>query len=135
MYVHAIIIHLLKWCTCLTLMFAVICTNSEAQFQDLQSRLKAKQDRIDAIVMGIKPVLDYIDPVPEAPQTSAFGYRPPRADAIMERCKDALTHFKEFTRGAAISAAGHALAVVRSLYSSVFCFLQSTRSPTTKDRS
>lgn len=37
----------------------------------------------------------------------------------MERCKGALTCFKKFTRGAASSAIGHALAVVRSLYPSV----------------
>lgn len=37
----------------------------------------------------------------------------------MERCKAVLTHFKEFTRGAASFAAGHTLVVVRSLYPSV----------------
>lgn len=37
----------------------------------------------------------------------------------MERCKEALTRFKEFTHGIACSTAGHALVVVRSLYPSV----------------
>ena len=100
-------------------MCAVICTNSQAQFRDLQARLKAKQDRIDAIVTGIKPVLDYIDPEPLEPQTHAFRFRPPHFDTIVDRCKGALARFKEFTRGAASSAASHALAVVRSLYPSV----------------
>lgn len=34
----------------------------------------------------------------------------------MDRCWVALARFKEYTRGVACSTAGHALAVVRSLY-------------------
>jgi hypothetical protein len=33
-------------------MFAVIHTNSKAQYRDFEARLSAKQDSIDAIVTG-----------------------------------------------------------------------------------
>lgn len=37
----------------------------------------------------------------------------------MDRCQRSLARFKVYTRGVACSAAGHALAVVRSLYPAV----------------
>jgi len=42
--------------------------------------------------------------------------RPPRPDIIIERCKMAWESFKSFNRDAVVSAATHALAVVRSHY-------------------
>ncbi|XP_066324369.1 uncharacterized protein [Miscanthus floridulus] len=68
-------------------------TNAQAQFQDLQARMKAMQDKIDAMVVGIKPMLDLIDPKPEY----LLGDSPPRPDAIVERCEGTWTRFKQFT--------------------------------------
>ena len=62
---------------------------------------------------GIKPMLDLIDPQLPEPD------KPPQLDVIVERCKSALENFEYYARGVACSAAGHALAVVRSVYSSV----------------
>ena len=75
--------------------FAVICTNSQAQYRDFKLRLESKQNRINVLIAGIKPVLDFIDPEPTTPDAYGFGDRPPQPDAIMERCKVALTRFKE----------------------------------------
>lgn len=53
------------------------------------------------------------------PEVYTFGDRPLWPDAIVDRCRNALSSFKQYTRGVACSTAGHALAVVRSLYPSV----------------
>ena len=42
--------------------------------------------------------------------------RPPHPDIIIERCKTAWESFKSFNRDAVVTAATHALAVVRSHY-------------------
>ena len=42
--------------------------------------------------------------------------RPPRPDIIIKRCKTAWESFKGFNRDTVVSAATHALAVVRSHY-------------------
>lgn len=52
--------------------------------------MKAKQDKTDAMVTGIKPMLDLIDPKP----AYLLGDRPPHPDTIMERCEGAWTCFK-----------------------------------------
>ena len=39
--------------------------------------MKAKQDKIDAIVAVIKPMLDHIDPKLPEPQVYYFSDRPP----------------------------------------------------------
>jgi len=57
-------------------------------------------------------VLDYIEPE-TAPQPNG---RPPCSDIIIERCKTAWESFKSFNHDVVVSAATHALAVVRSHY-------------------
>ena len=42
--------------------------------------------------------------------------RPPRLDIVIERCKTAWESFKSFNRNAVVTAATHALIVVRSHY-------------------
>ena len=76
-------------------------------------RLEASRNKVKAITDRIKVVLDLIDPQLPEPD------RPPQLDVIMERCKLALENFKYYACGIACSAVGHALAVVRSVYSSV----------------
>ena len=71
-----------------------------------------QRDRLDAIVAGIKPVLDCVDPE-AVPQPNG---RPTCPDVVVERCKTAWESFKGFNRDAVASAATHVLAVVRSHY-------------------
>ena len=71
------------------------------------------------MIAGIKPVLDCIDfELPEAMVLQPSD-RPPRPDAIIDRCKGAWKNFKEFTRSAANSIVVHTLAVIWSHYPSV----------------
>lgn len=83
--------------------FAGVRYNSQAQFREFGTQLAMKEAKIEAMVEGIKPVLDFIDP--ELP--ILVGAAP----SIVERCNVALSRFKEYARGAASSAAVHALAI------------------------
>ena len=67
------------------------------------------------MVVGVRPVLDYID-MEVAPQADD---RPPRPNTIIDRCKAVWENFKSFNRDATISIATHALAVVRSHYPTI----------------
>ena len=40
----------------------MIQTNSQVQFYDFELRLEASKDKVKAMIDGIKPVLDLIDP-------------------------------------------------------------------------
>ena len=63
----------------------------------------------------MKPVLDCVDVEP-APRPDGRQQGP---DTIVQRCKAAWENFKNFNRDAVLTAATHALAVVRSHYSSI----------------
>ena len=65
------------------------------------------------MIDGIKPVLDLLDPQQPVPNR-----RHPE-DIVVEKCKSALEHFKQYAHGIACSSTGHALAVIRSVYPSV----------------
>ena len=67
------------------------------------------------MVARVRPVLDCID-MEVAPQPDD---RPPRLDAIIDRCKAAWENFKSFNRDAAVSVKTHALAVVWSHYPTI----------------
>ena len=71
-----------------------------------------QRNNFDGVVVGIRPVLDCIEPE-TAPHPDG---RPPRSDIIIERCKTAWESFKSFNHNAVVTAATHALAVVRSHY-------------------
>ena len=71
---------------------------------------KVERGKFDAVVTGVRPVLDYID-MEVAPEPDD---RPPLLDAIVNQCKAAWENFKGFNRDAAISIMTNALAVVRS---------------------
>ena len=71
-----------------------------------------QRDRLDAIVAGIKPVLDCVD-LEAAPQPDG---RPTRPDIVVESCKTAWESFKGFNRDVVVSAATHTLSMVRSHY-------------------
>ena len=67
------------------------------------------------MVVGIKPVLDYID-MEVAPQPDS---RPLHLDTIIDRCKAVWENFKSFNCDATISVMTHALAVVWSHYPAI----------------
>jgi len=64
------------------------------------------------MVAGVKPVLDCID-MEVAPQPDD---RPPRLDAIIDRCKATWENFKWFNRYTTVSIRTHAQVVVWSHY-------------------
>ena len=84
----------------------------KAQFDVLEQDTRTQRNKFDAVVDGLTPVLDCIEPE-TAPQPDG---RPPRPDIIIERCKTAWESFKSFNHDAIVSAATHALAVARSHY-------------------
>ena len=67
------------------------------------------------MVAEVRPVLDCID-MQVAPRPDD---RPPRPDAIIDRCKAAWENFKGFNQDAAVSVVTHALAVVQSHYPAI----------------
>ena len=71
--------------------------------------------KLDAMVAEVRPVLDCID-MQVAPRPDD---RPPRPDAIIDRCKAAWENFKSFNRDTAVSVVVHALVVVRSHYPTI----------------
>ena len=84
----------------------------KAQFDVLVQEARTQRDKFNAIVVGVKPMLDCVD-LEVAPQPDG---RPPRSDTIIERCKAAWENFKSFNHDAIVTAITHALAVVRSHY-------------------
>ena len=84
----------------------------KAQFDVLEQDARTQRNKFEGVVVGIRPVLDYIEPE-TAPHPDG---RPPRPDIIIKRCKMVWESFKSFNHDAVVSAATHALAVVRSHY-------------------
>ena len=91
------------------------CRRTKAQFDVLEQEARTQRNKFNAVVAGVKPVLDCID-LEVAPQPDG---RPPCSDTIIQRCKVAWESFKSFNRNAVVTAITHALAVVRSHYQSV----------------
>jgi len=84
----------------------------KAQFDVLEQDARTQRVKFDAIVAGVKPVLDCIKPE-VAPQPDG---KPPSLNIVIERCKMAWDSFKGFNRDTVVTAATHALAMVRSHY-------------------
>ena len=85
---------------------------TKARFDMLELEAKIQRGKFDAVVAGVKPVLDYID-MEVAPQPDD---RLPCLDAIIDRCKAVWENFKGFNRDAVVSVVTHALSVVWSHY-------------------
>ena len=81
----------------------------------LEQEVRTQRNKFDAVVAGVKPVLDCVD-LEAAPQPNG---RPPRPDTIIERCKAAWENFKSFNHDAIVTAITHALAVVRYHYPTI----------------
>ena len=78
----------------------------------LELEAQTQRRKVDAMVVGVRPMLDCID-MEAAPQPVE---RPPRPNTIIDRCKTVWENFKSFNHDATISVVMHALAVVRSHY-------------------
>ena len=78
----------------------------------LDQEARTQQNKLDAVVAGIKPVLDCVDlevsPWPDG--------RSPCSNTIIDRCKAAWENFKSFNRDSIVTVVTHALAVVWSHY-------------------
>ena len=81
----------------------------------LEQEARTQRSKLDAVVVGVKPVLDYVD-LEVAPQPDD---RPPHPDTIIDRSKTVWENFKSFNRDATVSTMTHALAVVRSHYPTI----------------
>jgi len=81
----------------------------------LVQEAKVQKDHFNTITAAVKLVLDCVDVEP-APRPDGRQQGP---DTIVQRCKAAWENFKNFNRDAVLTAATHALAVVRSHYPSV----------------
>ena len=80
----------------------------KAQFDVLEQDAQTQRDKFDAVLAGVKPVLDCVD-IEVAPQPNG---RPPRPDNVIEKCKAVWGNFKSFNRDTVVSAATHSLAIV-----------------------
>ena len=75
----------------------------------LVQEARTQRDKFDAVVIGVKSVLDYVD-LEAAPQPNGRSLCP---DTIIQRCKAV---WESFNHDAVVTAITHALAVVRSHY-------------------
>ena len=78
----------------------------------LELEARTQRGKLDAMVAKVGPELDYIN-MEVAPQPDD---RPPRPNAIIDRCKTAWENFKSFNRDTVVSVVTHALVVFRSHY-------------------
>jgi hypothetical protein len=72
-----------------------------------------------ALIAGIAPVLNFNNRNLALPPMAYLDVNPHPPNSFVERCKGVLTNFKAYIHGVACTVAGHALAVVRSLYLAV----------------
>ena len=81
----------------------------------LELEAQTQRQKLDAMVAGVRPVLDCID-MEAAPQPED---RSPRPNTIIDRCKAAWENFKSFNRDTTITAVTQAPAVVQSHYPTI----------------
>ena len=84
----------------------------KAQFDVLVQEARTQREKFDAIVAGVKTVLDCVD-LEAAPKPDG---RPPCSDTIIQRCKAV---WESFNRDVVVTAITHALEVVWSHYQSI----------------
>ena len=90
---------------------------AHAYFKVFGDQVKAHDDKLEAMIAGIKPMLDYIGFAPPEGTTQLLGDPLPRT--IVDRGQTAWSDFKKFTRSAAHGAVIHALVVLRLHYPSI----------------
>jgi hypothetical protein len=90
---------------------------AHAQFKVFRDQVKARDDKLEVMTTGIKPMLDCIGFAPPEGITQLPGDPPPRT--IVDRCQTAWSNFNEFTCSAAHGAVIHVLAQLQLHYPSV----------------
>ena len=81
----------------------------------LVQEVRTQRDKFDAVVTGVKLVLDCVD-LEAAPQPDGM---PQRSDTVIQRCKVAWENFKSFNHDTILSVTTHVLAVVWSHYPTI----------------
>ena len=79
--------------------------------------MKAWNDKLEPVIVGIKPMLDCISFAPPEGSSRLPSDLPHRS--IVDRCQTAWMDFKEFTRNSTQGATIHMLARLQSHYPSV----------------
>jgi hypothetical protein len=69
------------------------------QYHDFRAWLNASQNQLNAVVVGIMLVLDFIDPEPIELKTYGPRGRPPWPNTVVERCEASLGWFKAYIMG------------------------------------
>ena len=82
------------------------------QFKVFRGQVKARDEKLEALIAGIKPVLDCVGFAPLDGATLLPSDLPPRP--IMDQCQTAWVDLMEFTHSAAQGAVVHAFTVVWS---------------------
>jgi len=77
----------------------------------LELEAQNQRRKLDTMVAGVRPVLDYIDM-----EVAQLDDTPPHLDTIINRCKATWENFKSFNHDATISVVTHTLVVVWSHY-------------------
>ena len=72
-----------------------------------------------AIIAGITVMLNFIDGNPALPLVGDLNINPLLPYPFVERCRASLANFRAYIHSVACTTAGHALAVVQSLYPTV----------------
>ena len=86
---------------------------AQAQFQLLVEQVKARDDNLEMMIVGIQPVLDYVGL--EHPKRARLpGDKPYRS--VVDHCRTAWVDFKEFAHSATHGAVVHVLTQLRSHY-------------------
>jgi hypothetical protein len=74
---------------------------------------------MNAIIVGMMPMLDFIDGNPLPPPVGDLDEQPLPPDSFVERCKASWGKFKVYVQGTTSYTIGHALSVVYSWYPTV----------------
>jgi hypothetical protein len=102
----------------LSMVIVLVATRigNKAQFDEFGRQIRWYEDKCEAMEQGIAPVLDLIGLEPDQPDAAG---RPARPDAIIERCRNFLSAFKQYVGDACEYVGAHVLGVVWSHYPGV----------------
>jgi hypothetical protein len=93
--------------------------NLQTQYWHYELELRVVRAKMNAIIMGITPVLNFIDGNPAPPPVGDLDVNMLPPDPFVERYRAAWVNFRVYVHSAMCTAVGHALLVVWPLYSGV----------------
>jgi hypothetical protein len=100
----------------MTVVLTAVRIGNKAQFAEFRRQIKWYQDKCEAMEQGNTPVLDLIGAEPTQPDAAG---RPAHPYAIVERCRNSLSAFKQYIGEACEYVGAHIQGVVRSHYPGV----------------